>query len=240
MKIVKRYLENSICNLTPLFNIDYRKKQNIVSCSFFKIEGGGYKNFSRYIDGLVILEDYVKKYMKDFRIRLFIDRSIYEDQNIMNLLNKLNIDLVLYDCPEFKKNIKFHKGTFGTLLRFFPMFDFLNNDSNYVIISDIDLKENKEDPSVLTPITKLYENYKNNKVIKKKFNVKMSFDSDFYKSVDRYNFNSLYKGYIFGYVVAGFMTNFKKMNHRILENFIKNVENLNKEPTFYRNKKKYK
>ena len=235
MKTVRRYLENSICNLTPLFNIDYRKKQNIVSCSFFKIEGGGYKNFSRYMNGLVILDDYVKKYMKEFRVRLFIDKSIYEDQKIMNFINKLDIDLVLYDCPDFKKSINFHKGTFGTLLRFFPMFNFPNNDSKFVIISDIDLNENK-DPKVLLPLSKLYENYKNYKVIMKKSNVTIYFDSDFYKSIHRYSFDSIYKGYIFGYIVADYMINFKKMNYQIIENFIKNVENLKKEPTFYREK----
>ncbi len=55
------YLENSICEFTPLFDIDYTNKKNIISCSFFKIEGGGYKNFTKYSNGILYLSKYIKK-----------------------------------------------------------------------------------------------------------------------------------------------------------------------------------
>jgi hypothetical protein len=46
------YLKNDLCNFTPLFDIDYTKKKNIISVSLFKMYTGGYKNFNKYIIGL--------------------------------------------------------------------------------------------------------------------------------------------------------------------------------------------
>ena len=76
--------------------------------------------------------------LPDFFLRLFIDDTIYTDSNIMDYLNKIKgIQLVHYSCQNFIAN-GFHRGTFGTLVRFFPMFDFKNNDAEHVIITDID------------------------------------------------------------------------------------------------------
>jgi hypothetical protein len=49
---MKKYLNNTICDFTPLFNIDYTIKKNLVSCCFFKRNTGYYKDFSRYIIGI--------------------------------------------------------------------------------------------------------------------------------------------------------------------------------------------
>ena len=51
---MKKYLKNPLCEFTPLFKIDYNKKKNIISASFFKMSEGAYKNFSKYTDGLKI------------------------------------------------------------------------------------------------------------------------------------------------------------------------------------------
>ena len=56
----KVYLKNSICNFTPLFDIDYTKKKNIISASFFKLKKGSYKDFSKYVDGLYNLYNFIK------------------------------------------------------------------------------------------------------------------------------------------------------------------------------------
>ena len=100
----------------------------------------GYKDFSSYIDGIKILYNYRIK-DTDFHLRIFIDETIYLDNTIMNELKQLtNIELVLYSCPNFLiKDKKNHEGLFGTMVRFFPMFDFPNNDAKTVIISDVDI-----------------------------------------------------------------------------------------------------
>lgn len=132
------YLENPVCNFIPLFNIDYKIKKNILSVCLFKLTKG-YKNFGIYVNGLFKLNKYVARKMPDFRIRLFIDNNIYNDKDIMKKLNTLNkVDMVLYTCSDFMVDSEFHDGLFGTLVRFFPMFDFPNNDSNIVVLMDAD------------------------------------------------------------------------------------------------------
>ena len=131
------YLKNDLVSFKPLFKI--RSKQNIVSTCFFRrYKNKQYKEggFDRYLAGLQELNDKTKQI--GFRVRMFIDEAIYEDDVIMKRLRKLPmIDLVVFDCPLFKKD-GYHIGLFGTFIRFFPMFDFPNNDANIIIISDID------------------------------------------------------------------------------------------------------
>jgi len=71
-------------------------------------------------------------------MRMFIDRHIHDDEKIMKKFKNLkNLEMVLFNCEEYKiKN--FHVGLFASMVRFFPMFNFPNNDANVVIISDID------------------------------------------------------------------------------------------------------
>ena len=75
-----KYLKNTICNFTPLFDINYENEINIISASFFKIAGKGYKDFSKYSNGIKYITTYIKNELPDFRLRLFIDNSIYNDK----------------------------------------------------------------------------------------------------------------------------------------------------------------
>lgn len=135
-----KYLINPICNFTPLFKIDYSKKVNIVSCVFFKMYNKGYKDFQNYTNGLVDLSIYVKNNLSDYKIRLFIDDSVYNDSKLMSQIKKLdNVQLVKFSCSEYlMEDLTHHYGIFPTIVRFFPGFDFQYNDTNHVLISDID------------------------------------------------------------------------------------------------------
>ena len=229
MKTVKKYLQNPICNLTPLFEIDYRRKQNIISCCFFKLREGSYKEFSKYTNGVRKMSLYVSKNLKDFRVRLFIERSIYEDEDIMKILNSLDIDMVLYDCPDFKRGLKNHKGLFGTLLRFFPLFDFPNNDSKYVIIADIDWNSLDVDEALLDAHIHIYNIVKN----KKEFLSSHVFTKGvFYDK--RINYKSFVDNFFYGYTIAGVVMGLKKMDSLVLTKFIQNTENGDKKLTFYK------
>lgn len=137
------YLQNNVCEFTPLFDLDGRKKKNIVSVSLFKMDTGHYKNFQKYLGGLTNLVDYIHHQHKDFTVRLFIDNSIYQDKNLFTLLQKLDMEIVVYSCPNFMIKDQYHYGLFGTLVRFFPLFDFPNNDAYIVIIQDSDFVQNK-------------------------------------------------------------------------------------------------
>ena len=145
------YLTNPFCKFKTHFKFDDNKKYNIISMSFFKMKKG-YKKFYIYINGLKRSINFRKKYLSDFKLRIFVDKSIIDDKEIMAIMNSdKNIQLVEYLCPDYLAEDKYyHKGTFGTLVRFFPMFDFPNNDAKDVMVWDIDL--NNEDMFIANTI----------------------------------------------------------------------------------------
>ena len=213
---MKKYLENSICNFTPLFEIDYTIKKNLISCCFFKRYNLYYKDFSKYIDGLQILYNHVIKFYKDYSIRLFIDNSIYKDKNIMKILKKLNkLEMVLYDCPIFKKDDIHHIGLFGTLIRFFPMFNFPNNDANFVILSDID-NDNYFFQSYIN-LFKILDSR-----IDDLYLIKLSKPDMMYKNKEL--FNQVYKNIILDYIKPQEMVCLKQIDYNLIINFLKSLD----------------
>ena len=71
-----KYLENEICKFTPLFEIDYSKKINIISTVLFKMKNSGYKPFLKYVNGVQHLSNFMHKKLPGFHLRLFIDDTI--------------------------------------------------------------------------------------------------------------------------------------------------------------------
>lgn len=232
--MTQNYLENTICNLTPLFKIDYRKKQNLISCSLFKISEKHNSKYFDYIEGIQKLSYYASKNIKDFRIRLFIDRNIYENENIMKLLNDLDIDLVLFDCPNFKNKKTYHIGFFGTLVRFFPLFDFPNNDSKFVIIADTNW-------SVRFQYNFFHNIYLYNKIKNmKEFSSVNFFTKGILHEPQRISGYNIYiDNFFYPYSLATALMGLKKLDNVVLINFLKNVEKSNKDLTFYHNEKNY-
>lgn len=219
-----KYLENSICTFTPLFPINYSSKKNIISTVFFKMPDSGYKPFTKYLNGISFLASVSKKKLPDFAIRLFIDNSIYKDNRIMNYLNKIpNLELVHFDCPNYKVN-DFHRGTFGTLIRFFPMFNFPNNDAIHVLVTDIDW-DDENDVEERFKI-KVYEILKQHNDLE---NLHVFIDG----SLNHKGFQYTYLPYlntIVPKIIAYFIINCVKINHKIIVNFI---EQVNKTNTIY-------
>lgn len=224
------YLKNPICNFTPLFNIDYSVKKNIVSCSFFKMATTGYKDFSSYIDGIKILYNHRIK-DTDFHLRIFIDETIYLDNTIMNELKKLtNIELVLYSCPNFLiKDKKNHEGLFGTMVRFFPMFDFPNNDAKTVIISDVDIcsKTKIYTFKLINIVHRLIEPsiYKNIKLLK---------FGNLAKNVT-YEYSCINNGKPSIYAIAPSIISFSRLEQNIIVNYLNEVKShpLTKKYSYY-------
>ena len=154
-------MENSICSFEDIFKNLPKKKVNVISTCIFKLDNG-YKDFSRYIDGAKNIKKVANKMGISFLV--FLDDSIYNNKEIYDKLKETTYDkntiFIKYSCPKFKRDETFHKGLFGTLVRFFPLFDFPNNPFKKVIISDIDYKESNDDDE-------FYTNY----VLLKKFKV---------------------------------------------------------------------
>lgn len=132
------YLDNPYCHFTPITNFDMTKKKDIVSISLFKMRGGGYKNFDKYLGSLSKISDVVKRYDNLF-IRLFVDKHVSGDKDIIKKLEQIErIQIVEYHCEKFVVD-GYHVSTFGTIVRFFPMFKFPNNDADRVIVLDADV-----------------------------------------------------------------------------------------------------
>ena len=225
-----KYLENDICNFKCLFDLDPNIKKNIISISFFKMYNGGYKDFNLYIQGFKKLYKIVMDNKYDYTIRLFIDNSIYNDKSLFNQLNGLErVDIIIYDCPKYieSENNNYHIGLFGTMVRFFPLFDFPNNDANIVQIMDMDDYLFFLDNQKVIDIVEKY--------IDKIYLVK-------YGALHKnplYTTDLLIDNIINPYVIAPKYIIFKQLNKNIFLNFFKEIDsekNKGKLYTLYKDK----
>jgi hypothetical protein len=147
------FLTNDICEFNILNNANLiytddgmSKEVNTVSSTFFKLDTY-HKHFGKYVTGLRKTIKFIKSFNETvekserFIYLLFIDQNIRDDEKIYRMIESSNIVVpVLYECSEYMKG-KYHADTFGTLLRFFPMFDFSNNPIKMTLIADIELKD---------------------------------------------------------------------------------------------------
>lgn len=133
------YLKNGICNFKLIGRSKfYKEGKNIISMCLFKLPQS-YKNFDIYINGLKTWISLLEKIKSNFIIRIFIDHNILNDKEIMSVINSSKfVEPVLFLCADYVLN-KYHQDLFSTLIRFFPLFDFQNNDARSLLIVDIDL-----------------------------------------------------------------------------------------------------
>jgi len=201
------YLKNSICKLKPLWNYNESKTFDIISVCFFKMENK-YKNFDVYIDGLKWWIKYLNDTKTNYFLRLFIDSNIYNDNQLMDLITSCDkIQPVLFECINYIEN-GYHFGTFGTLVRYFPFFNFPNNDANNVIIAELDMYYDTIDKLNL-----VMENDMENKIC---VNGRNQFFMD--------GKNEIMIPYILGGLM--YMGNIKH-DYNIIINFILNAPNIN-------------
>jgi uncharacterized protein YlaN (UPF0358 family) len=111
--------------------------------SIFRMEDP-YKDESQYTNGLGFLIDNLPKYIKGCVLRIYYDSSITKkDDKWVPILDKAKsapfVQLIHYDFPQFKKSHDsfYHEGVFGTIIRFFPIFNF-SNIAEIVSVVDVD------------------------------------------------------------------------------------------------------
>lgn len=196
------YLKNDICKFKLINKTKLRKsKINILSSCFFKMDKH-YKNFNIYVNGLKRWIKFLDSFDHNYIFRLFIDSNIKKDKYIMKLINSTDkIEPVLFECKDYKKN-NYHIDLFATLVRFFPYFNFKNNDSKNVIVVDVDLH--------------LDDLRKCKLLMKKNF-------KGFVGAAETGGY--FYKGSKL-YVIANLMSYGKKCDSRIITKFIKNAHKI--------------
>ena len=143
-----KLLTNPICKFKILNNkhiLLKNKKINVITSVFFKRDQY-YKNFNIYVQGLKKNIKFIDSNTNNpesnvFYFLLFIDHNIENDKTIMDIINKSPRTIpVKFMCSEYMKN-GYYIDLFGTLVRFFPMFDFENNPCNISICIDVDLHD---------------------------------------------------------------------------------------------------
>lgn len=212
------YLENNICTFEPLQDIDYSQKKDIISCSLFRIRSGGYKNFMRYLNGIGILNDVAKD--NNMEVRLFIDESIKNDDKTMKFLKKYShVKLIVYKCCNFLVDGIHHCSVFGTLVRFFPMFKFPNNDARAVLVADADTKT-----QYIGSLVSLLNTLKKNNLDRK---LKMAYNGRFFhvnisgNNIPKMTHND--KTYFFPYCIAQKIIGLRKIPNKPFVKFIKKL-----------------
>lgn len=130
-----------------VFEKQYKEPQtpyNIVSVCVFVMKKG-YKKNDIYSDGLQYTIQNIKKFLPDFYLRVYYDSSIEQDDKLVQIINdaKKNskVQLVKFHHPWFVGDNGYHLGTFGTIVRLFPLFS--NDEPNLktIFVTDIDYNE---------------------------------------------------------------------------------------------------
>jgi hypothetical protein len=107
--------------------------RNVLTCCFFTV-GDAYRDFRQYIGNL---KRFIQQseMLKNFEVRIYTDDT-GKDIALEAAEGKERVSVMHYDCPQFHEG-KGHKGMFGTLVRFLPMFE----DLDVVWCSDIDIPD---------------------------------------------------------------------------------------------------
>jgi hypothetical protein len=111
----------------------------LLSTSFFYLEKS-YKSSQRYIDGILKIIQFINS-NKYYGLRIYYDKSIFQNPQYKELYQTIKsnnkVELYQYTCSQFMVSETFHIGTFGTLLRFLPLFE----QSEYKIIYILDIDD---------------------------------------------------------------------------------------------------
>jgi len=127
-------------NTNANINTNINTNKYLLSTSFFYLEKS-YKSSQRYIDGILKIIEFVEQ-NKYYVLRIYYDKSIFKNQKYTELFDKIKtnnlVELCEYSCSQFvqSKQNPFHIGTFGTLLRFLPLFEKSHWEVIYIL--DID------------------------------------------------------------------------------------------------------
>ncbi|VBB18009.1 hypothetical protein YASMINEVIRUS_472 [Yasminevirus sp. GU-2018] len=203
------FLTNEICKLTVLGKAHLLTQGVDILVSVFFKRDQYYKNFGTYVKGLQKVLNFVDNTEYNdpknggYVYVLFVDKHVANDPKIRGMIDRCrNCVPVLFGCSDYMQG-EYHTDLFGTLVRFFPMFDFENNPCNIVICIDIDLHE---------------EDYVRLKSLMKHKHKGVTAAGD----IARY----LYVG-LNPYIYAGLVCyNRKRTDHKTIINFVRNADKI--------------
>lgn len=127
-----------VINNNSNINNNINKNKYLLSTSFFYLEKS-YKSSQRYVDGILKIIEFIEQ-NEYYVLRIYYDKSIFKNSKYSELFEKIKtnnlVELCEYSCSQFIQSKPFHIGTFGTLLRFLPLFEKSHWEVIYIL--DID------------------------------------------------------------------------------------------------------
>ena len=117
------------------------KRYNILSVCVFQMKQP-YKKVDTYIQGLKYTAETLPKTLPNFYLRVYYDNSVLSNPKWKNVLTHIQknpkVQLVKFEHPWFVDNDGYHQGTFGTLVRLYPLFSKDETNLDIVLIGDVD------------------------------------------------------------------------------------------------------
>lgn len=116
---------------------DVNGQSKIICVSLFRMKKS-YRGFSKYLDFCIQFIEKVKRILPEWFLRIYVDESIQDNE--LEELKAPHVELMLYKCDDFwDEQSKTHEGTFGTFMRFLPMFSAEKYEA--MVSSDIDVDD---------------------------------------------------------------------------------------------------
>jgi len=202
-------MDNSVCKLTVIQNPN-RRYANTVNIVFFKAIPLT-KNFQKYVDGLKRWKEYIKIFPES-QLQIFIDRAIASDEAILSIMRELDARIYLFECNDFLMKDGFHVGLFGTVLRFFPMFDINTHAMTVAHMCDLEPDETKilamNNLNKLSKLKEVSLVYENTNIYEKIFDTQSTMND----------------GIPYPWVDAGKFTAMKKVPFTLLSSYLEDIK----------------
>jgi hypothetical protein len=122
--------------ITEILKQGYQRKR-VLACSFFTMQDS-YRPFEKYQRQLLRFLKQIKV-LRNFEFRIYTDDT--GKDFCLEHVKDPAVSIIKFDCPEFREGLG-HTGTFGTLVRFLPLFE----EHEIVWIADIDIPDAFVDP----------------------------------------------------------------------------------------------
>lgn len=139
----------------PAFDLQSSEKVDVVVTSLFRMKGGGYKSFSKYLRGLERSIKLFHKHLPQLYFLLYIDDSVTHDTELYTAIKAMDnkrLFIAHYTCPIGLDAEGGHIELYGSMVRFLPFFESDSNFTRTAICIDAD--------STWEDIHRLVDNYR--------------------------------------------------------------------------------
>lgn len=162
------------------------------------------------MDGLKQWKEYMK-YYPDSQLQVFVDQAVAEDGPIMKILGALEARVILFECPEFLRKDGYHTGLFGTMVRFFPMFDVNTHALKVAHVQELE------------PSTDFVGIFKYLNKVSGMSDLDMIYAAELFDQQKLYNRQLEFQSGYFPWIIAGRFMTFDRIPFKLFTDYLKDV-----------------